>query len=266
MAAPLTVPREVVRLVDDRLPPGAVLDLPAGLSPLAFQPRAHRVLLAAFHRRPTATCFTSFPSPLADDVDRLALRLPDPRAVDALRALGFAGVLVHEEELSRGHGAAIEKRFASAAGGDPRLVLLGGAASHRLYAFEGTTSSRSELGLLAAADPSSLVETVVPGGVRTLSIRFRNVGPGTFVHPDPIRPSDGVARWYDASGTLAAESPVRVLLPLALADGDVLDRTLDLAVPAAIGTYALRVSLASRPDVVVAAARVELAPSAAPTP
>jgi hypothetical protein len=256
VAAPLSVPPPLVRLFDE-LPPGAVLDLPARLPGIAFQQRGHRVLLAAFHRHPTTGCFASFASPLADDVDLLGARLPDPRAAEALRALGFGSVLVHEEELAGSRATDLEAGLQALAAGDPRVNELGTAASHRLYALAGTTPARSELtllssGVVALAPPPQVAEP----GVRPLTIRFRNVGPATFRHPDPIAPTAAVARWYDAGGTMAAEARVRVVLPLALAAGDALDRRVDLDVPPAPGPYRVAVSPADRPDLVVAVARV----------
>jgi hypothetical protein len=262
VAAPLAVPRSLVRLLDERLPPGAVLDLPAGLPPMAFRERGHRVLLAAFHRHPTAGCFASFPSPLADDVDGLARRLPDPRAAEALRALGFGSVLVHEEERPGAGAAELVGRLRALAAGDPGLTEIGGAASHRLYSLRGTRPSRSELALLSSnVFPPS--QDVV-GAVASVAITFRNDGPATFRHPDPIAPTPVVARWQDAHGAVVAEERVRLLLPLALAAGDVLVRRVDLAVAPLPGAYDVTVCPANRPHLVIAAARVQVTAASPP--
>jgi hypothetical protein len=257
VAAPLPVSDALRGLFDEKLSAGAVLDLPARLPGVAFRERGHRVLLAAFHRHPTTGCFASFDSPLAADVDDLAARLPDRRAADALRALGFASVVVHEEELPGAYATELAARLRQLATGDPRLVELGAADSHRVYAFEGTTPARAELGLLTTTNAPLLVPTqTVAAGVRTITIRFRNSGPGTFVHPDPIVPTVVIERWLDATGTSVAEHRVRMLLPIALAEGDVLDRTIEVTTPPTPGAYRLEVRPADRPETIIAVARI----------
>jgi hypothetical protein len=219
------------------------------------------VLLAAFHRHPTAGCFASFASPLAEDVEALGDRLPDPRAVEALRALGFGSVLIHDEDLPRRRASDLAARLQSLAVGDPTLTELGAAAGHRLYGFGGTTPARSDLDMLAAHAALMRPPQQLAGGVRTVALTFRNGGPATFRHPDPIAPTAVVVRWYDAAGAMVAEQRTRVLLPLALAIGDVLDRGLDLAVPATPGDYRLAMAPEDRPDLVIAVARAVVAPS-----
>src|SRR5262249_24223142 len=121
-AVPLTVAPGLRSLFDRALPGGAVLDLPAYDPPLGFHQRQHRVLLAIFHRRPFTSCFTSFRSPLADDVRDIAIRLPDPRAAMELHALGFRSIILHEEELAEPWRRHLLARLARLATGDPRIV------------------------------------------------------------------------------------------------------------------------------------------------
>lgn len=191
-ARPLSASREVARLVRERFDDGAVLDVPARQPPLAFSRRAHYVLSAAFHRRPTIGCFTSFDSPLREAVEALAARLPDQRAAAALHALGFRGIVVHEEELTGpGELAAVVDALARAQTGDPRLVPAGAADGHRLYRLESAVPVRDDLALLAAGASAAIqppAQWLVPSA-GAVDVTFRNLGPATFRHPDPIAPT-----------------------------------------------------------------------------
>jgi hypothetical protein len=264
-AFPLSVPREVVRLADERFGDGAVLDLPAENPALGFRRRGHYVLLAAFHGRPTTGCFTSFESPLAARVEAMGVRLPDRRAAAALHALGFRSVILHEEELLGPRQLrTVTDNLARLATGDPRLVELGAVDGHRLYRLESTAPVRSDLALLAAGTLTAMLGPVQhltpPAG--PVALTFRNPGPATFRHPDPIAPSPLLARWYDPGGALVLEHRVKEVLPLALAAGDAVTQRIEMPVPAAPGQYRVTLTPAATPDVTVAVGLVAIGPIA----
>jgi len=105
----------------------------------------------------------------------------------------------------------------------------------------------------------------VNGPAADVEVVFRNPGPETFRHPDPIVPTDCIARWYAVPGERpAGEQAVRPVLPLALAANDTLARRLTLDVPAVPGLYRVTLAPATTPDTVVAAALVAVVPPAPP--
>src|SRR5262249_49589306 len=90
-------PRGDVLGVYRGLPDGAVLDLPFSFDLRGeLRDMAHYVMLAAYHEHPVAACYNSFKGPLQKEVEVLASRLPEPGAADALYALGFRTIVVHE--------------------------------------------------------------------------------------------------------------------------------------------------------------------------
>jgi len=82
---------------------GAVLDLPLRYDLRgALHDMSYYAFLRGYHGRPAAACYNSFTTPVQGEVAALAARLPDPAALDALRALGFRWIVVHEELLAAG--------------------------------------------------------------------------------------------------------------------------------------------------------------------
>ena len=81
-----------------RLPPGALLDLPLAVGRAAQLRNGQYLLLNSYSPRPTAACYNSFVSPIQAQVVDLAAQLPEPRAADALAALGFRSLLLHKAE------------------------------------------------------------------------------------------------------------------------------------------------------------------------
>jgi hypothetical protein len=117
------------------------------------------------------------------------------------------------------------------------------------------------------ADFQALLPPVDPGFTQAGSppaadvrFLFRNRGPGTYRHPDPIEPTPVVARWYGPSGSVVGEQHLRTLLPIALAVGEEQVRTLHLEVAAPGATY--RVTLAREDDATheLATTQVEITP------
>ncbi|MGH0032543.1 MAG: hypothetical protein ACQGVC_22355, partial [Myxococcota bacterium] len=70
---------------------GALLELPDA----PFEQAPKDILLAAFHRRRTSSCFGSYTPAGRDELARLAAELPADAAVDALTAQGFTTLIVH---------------------------------------------------------------------------------------------------------------------------------------------------------------------------
>src|SRR5262249_35615679 len=84
-----------------RLDDGAVLDYPFGGGDVSLSRQPPSALLPAYHPRRAAACYISFLPPTHDYLVALSARLADPGTLDALHALGFRTLVVHEEELGR---------------------------------------------------------------------------------------------------------------------------------------------------------------------
>jgi len=239
LAAP---PREWIDLLRTRVE-GPVLDYPLLVGNISGQSRY--LLDAAYHGQPTAACYNSIASPLQPEIGDLATALPAPEAAEALAHLGFGAVVLHREHLPPDMIAAFEAGLDSTENAGGRMEQVGESGEHVVYRLRPLAEASSSTERLAPPRP---VAATVGEGEREakLDFAFENRGPLTFVHPEPIAPRSASAEWRDAAGVLVLETPVRVLLPLALAPGKSRIRTLALPPPSAAGTYS--VTLAFPPE------------------
>jgi hypothetical protein len=172
-ATPFGVSRTLVGFLDARLDDGAVLDLPV-LPWHQFRARGHRVMLAAFHHRPLADCTTSYLSPLAPEVNALAERLPDPRAIAALHALGFHRIVLHLEDP---RAARVAAQLRQQRDGDARLVDLGTREAHVVFRLDSATPARTDPELLARGTADDVPPPIdVRPPVADVTVVFRNGG------------------------------------------------------------------------------------------
>jgi len=265
---------KLIRLAREA-PAGAVLDLPLrfdrGSKPLQVIPSY--LMLSAYHHRPVAACYNSFRAPLQGDVEELARRLPERAAADALFALGFRSLLVHDDRLS----AVQRRRLAPLLNDETRTEEIGSADRVRLYRLKSPFAVTRDLSPLAAvlepptaapehaavraaladvpADPPA--EVSPPSA--TLDFRFRNRAEQSYRHPtfEPVRL---VARWRAPDGRVLATSAARGLLPIALAPGEGALRPLHVEVPPAAtsGPHRVEITLPDAPAEVLAARDVEV--------
>lgn len=241
--------------------PGAVLDLPFD------DPRSiaavmthvpHYALLRTYHQQRIAACAASLRGPAEHEVGALGARLPeDPRAADALYALGFRSVVVHDEFLDPERSArwrAVARDHHGAAG---RLRALGSAPQHTVFGLTSPAAITDSLAALVPGAPPAPAPRVRPG---TAAIPFvlRNGAGATYRHPDPIAPTPVIVRWQGAS----SEEPValRTLLPLALAAGEETVRDVETPVPGVPGRYEVTLELADAQRTVLARTSVEVTP------
>jgi len=87
---------EFFRSLEDLGDHGPLLELPLDanrLQSMAFA--APRILISAYHRRPTSACYGSFEPPGRSDLANLASALPARHAVAALSEMGFTTIIVH---------------------------------------------------------------------------------------------------------------------------------------------------------------------------
>ncbi|MBY0275600.1 hypothetical protein K2Z84_09670 [Candidatus Binatia bacterium] len=250
-----------IALVKD-LPPGAVLDLPystSGAAKLGWMPG--QLMLSAYHQRPLAACYNSFPNPLQAELQRLTKRLPDPGAADALYALGFRTLLVHSRKM----GPAGAQRLGRLLADGSRIKHEGTAGGVQRFTLSSPTPVTSSLESLALSsqtrqpDPAALPPATVGPPMATVEFLFSNHGQATFVHPT-LNPLALTARWYDRAGALVGSAPARGSMPLALAAGESSSRSLELAVPPGIarGSYRVDVAADAEPGTVLARRDVEV--------
>lgn len=244
---------------------GAILDFPLdfGMGTLS---QGHYALLSAFHHRPIGSCYNSFIVPVQHDVEALAKRFPDPEALEALYALGFRTIVLHEERMPYPRKLDPAVRASVESGPDrTRLVRLGYAIKHRMFRLESPAPVEASFAALRPGEEAAPDE-VVGGRVVPLEFVFRNAGGAAYRHPAPVRPTPVHVRWQDAAGTVVSESDARLLLPLALGRDASLSRRLDVAVPGGVGAHRVVLTLADEPSRVIAQRDVRLVtpPTAGP--
>ena len=252
-----TGPPAVLVALYRQTPAAPILDVPIGFGQGRFGEQADSVFQSAFHLRPIGACYNSFHLPIQEDIQRIAERIgTDPRALDALHALGF-GTLVVDALRVRGKGS--YGRIGPLPG---RLTEIGRAAARTAYRIESplpVTTSLLALGELAA--PPAPITAMPPSG--PLTFTFRNRPDATFRHPDPIEPTRVRLQWRTA-GAVVREDDAALLLPIALAAGEESTRTLTVPVPAAAGTYEVTLAPVIAPDLVLARQLVQVTSAPAP--
>jgi len=248
-----------------RLPQGPVLDLPFS-DPRSWAAVArqvpHYALMRTFHQRRIAACSTSLRGGAEPDVGALGARLPgDPRAVDALYALGFRSVIVHDEFLLPRSRAAWEAAASMSPEGEPPLRLIGRAEDHLAFALASPLPIATTFGALGpSATPQAALGLEQPAAL--LPFTIRNLGSATYRHPDPVEPTAVVVRWRGGDGDQSY--PARLLLPLALASGEEIVRSLTVPTPGAPGHYEVTLELAEPAGTVLARLAAEVKAPARP--
>lgn len=207
---------------------GPVLDLPlrsGGRGAFFRMPRY--TLLAGYHLRPVAACFSSYAPPSFLALERMAARLPDPRGVDELVASGFRDAVLHHTRRPLPREAELTRRLAEL----PGVEVVATTPAATAYHFDRAVESQ--------ADPTTLDAVALrvekPGRKwekPNVAIVVANRADRLFALPRPIRPLPARARWWPRHG--GAPGPwfdVRFLPPLALAAGAEDPAPIDLGRP-----------------------------------
>jgi hypothetical protein len=249
---------EVVALYEGMVD-GPVLDLPLRVTKLGGAPDAAVFAFqGAFHQRPAGACAASFRTPVQEDVEALAARLPDAATADALHALGFRNVLVHLDLLPPARRVPMRRGLQDLAASG-RVVPAGEAGGQLLLHLTSPLPVDATLAALgtpiAPADAASVTPPEAP-----IDFTFRNATAATYRHPDPIVPTLLGVRWQATAGGGEEAHEVRALLPLALAPGESWRRTLTVPVPSMPGSYTVTVAPAAAPDLVLATRPVVVEP------
>ncbi|HZR84740.1 MAG TPA: hypothetical protein VFD92_26835 [Candidatus Binatia bacterium] len=268
IASPVRPPDDVVALVE-RSVSGPTVDLPVPQKRLGvLRALSDQILIAAYHRQPTASCYNSFNGPVSAQVQELAARLPDPGAAAALSALGFRNAIAFRRHLRPAERAALSPpartpEDGSASASPPAMSLVGETADVAVYALRAVDASDdwAVLGEDSRDERSGAPRHAVAGERVEISLAVRNGGASPFRHPSPIAPTDLVLLWRPVSspsGTPAAaplEQSARTLLPLALAPGEAASVAIAATAPDEPGDYEVVVSRAAARDRVLGQAR-----------
>ena len=100
---------------------GPILEVPlmTGIARSLIAPS--KILLTAYHNRRISTCFGSFRAPEREALWDLVEGLPEPRAIDGLRQLGFTTLIVNKKAIVFAYQ--LERRIDAAAAGSLPLLL-----------------------------------------------------------------------------------------------------------------------------------------------
>lgn len=231
-----------------RLEGKTVVNVPVVPQSIAVQ--AHYLRAAAEHGGKTAACYNSFKSPLLEDVARIASSLPADSAKLALRALGFDVVVAHSFDTGRPR-ARDEKEDASLGAKLPVLDRSPTMTAFDLGPPRQTTSKWWVLGAAWSMPPfrTTLTEDEIP-------FVLRNPAKRTFVHPEPIRPSEVIIEWRDAQSNLVLRSEASTVLPIAIGPGARVRRPIPTRIPSEPGSYRVSLTLRDHPDKPVGGRRV----------
>jgi hypothetical protein len=234
--------------------PGAVFDVPfaRGLPGLAQHP--HYVLMAAYHHRPVGACYNSYRPPTHEYLAALAEHLEQPATADALHALGFRTLVLHEEHLVLFQALFEGKVSALVQAG--RLRPLGRAAGHAAFTIETSVPVTSDSASLEAGEPPPEV-VEIQGPKATVPFTFRNGAPATFLQT-VIAPTRLLVRWTTPAGELAAEEHVSALIPPAIGPKATVTLPVELPLPVGPGAYDVALSLGAPASLVVARRHVRV--------
>jgi len=230
--------------------PGAILDLPFSFAKVGFIPwMPHYVFLGAFHHQPVAGCYNSFITEVQREIERLAKRLPDPVAADALYGLGFRTIVLHYELLATsGHLA----RMVNLPSNETHMAKSGQVLLHTAFRLLGGAKTVGALEALASDSADDLPPQFGSPPVTSIGFPLGNRAEAIFVHPAPIEPTALVITWRDRFGATVKRQELRALLPLALGPGERRVKALDVEVPAKPGTYTVSLAPAASPSLVLA--------------
>ena len=215
--------------------------MPAPGNRVARLRMGRHLMLQSYDPRPTSLCYNSFGSPIEDQLHQLTLELPDPAAAEALATLGFGTVVSHERGWLPNQRAAFQRRLDAQPAPAQRTVDAGRTDHLRLFHLRASAP--------VTRNPAVLTSQIttpqrVPPGPGSVSITVGNPTDSTFVHPEPVRPTEAVVHWRRRGRTIASPQPTQILLPIALGPGAEIRVSASVDSPSEPGQY---VAVVSRP-------------------
>ena len=253
--APPAAERRAVALVGAN--PGPVLELPT-LERRIFLRNAHAVLLSAWHGQPTSACYNSFQTALTDQVSELSLRVPLRPALDALAALGFGTLAIHQESLFPRHANWLGPRLVQSTGPAGPLALMSAHGKHLFYDITAAPEISEDFALLAP--PTAATSARLHGPRAALRFHIRNTGRKTFRHPTPVEPSEVVLRWLPEEHAATHETRARALLPIAIGADGTLPIVVETEIPVSRGRWRVQLARAVEPGRVLGETSVKVFP------
>ena len=251
-AVPLR-PSEEVLALHEGLPERPILNLPwlRGKS-------GEYLLLAAYHQRRIGACYNSFEPPIAAYLRSVADRLPDPSALEAVAALGFGSLVIHDDVPMT---PATRKRLAKfgevvqGSEGQSRAVLTAEVPGYRAYVLESLHPPADDFDRLEGVPEPPLL--LAPSSAGRLSFGFRNLSPRIYRHPRPIEPRPARVRWRTLAGDLVLEEAVRAMLPIVLVPHE--QSSVEVRSPTPpVGVYDVTLSLEGEPERTLVTRRIEI--------
>jgi hypothetical protein len=186
-------------------------------------------------------------------IGALAAALPDSSAADALTALGFGTVLLEKKQLLAPERKRIYDAIRAQTATGRRLEQLRETPQFISYRLTSPVPVRRDFAMLEDRSSGTTEEgELIQVAGTPVEFAFRNASNETFRHPDPIAPSDLLARWARETGETVLEQRIRALLPIALGPGSTIGITLALTQLPAPGRYVVRISREQSPDAVLA--------------
>ncbi len=210
-----------------KIPEGSVLDLPAYFGPWRKVADGPIYLSAAgFHGQPTAACYNSFSTYVQDGIQELAKNLPAKNASDALYALGFRTLAIHQNR-----GGINENRRLRPLVADPdRLELIEKTEDVHLYKLKGSVDISEDLNHLQATRTTTYAHPITRQK-QWVPIYMTNESDSVFRHPEPIEPRQVAITWRTMRGKVLAKGTSTAFLPLAMGPRSEMGRGIELDIP-----------------------------------
>lgn len=226
---------------------GPVVDFPGGKR----QSWGDSFVLAAHHRQPFASCYSSRGPAIRDSMESLLGRLPNDAALEALSLLGFEYLVVHRHQL-----VPDEMPVLAALEASPRLEQVARSDDHVLFRLRRSeTEPTGWEGIFRS--PLQCDVRLTEDGEARVAITLTNRSQRIFRHPEPIRRVALDVRWRDARGNTVLESRESFILPLVLEPGLAERIAPALQTPRLPGAYTLELALPGAEPQVLGSCAVE---------
>ncbi|MEO2168016.1 MAG: hypothetical protein ABGY42_07815 [bacterium] len=248
----LTPPAEEAALLRSAQP-GALVDLPGG----AYDPGAHRLRAAAWHRRATPEGLAR-PTHAAALEGLLAAPTENTRA-EALAALGVGNLLIHKHDFEPDEFAVFLRALARTGGAGGRLRTLAESPAHLLLGLTGQSSTSESLDALESNLPAE-TRLLLRGPQDLIVFELKVGGSQNFRQPDPEKRTRLTIRFFDTHSRLVSTETARALLPLAVGRGGRSYVAVQVNLPETLGHHTVTLAPSDDPALTLAIQPVDIQP------